>query len=273
MATGVLGYVPGAASVLRRPSRFDDARWLPEYFESLPAVHLLRGHYERLWRVGRFTPDFFYTLGQIITEWLGVFGYGGALLLPGLRIPLPRDVIARAREDRVFFESLSLAYFSCFRKARSGLFFDLSAHGDGAPLLLRPMLALLGGAGVEYAAAFSGGVPAAWLRVTHPVKPLAPVCYEYEHGEEIFFEVCPPVGNLVWAALDLSALAGLGLDFSGGFPALGPELWSGAQGAAELLPRLFFSPESRHFFTSGRKFFQDFVFSSVFLTATRKPTD
>jgi hypothetical protein len=123
MPSGVLGYVPAVLPRMEEGD-WDEPESLAPWFSRLPACRLLGRRHELL-RSSRFlSPDFFYVLNLIFLEWPGFFGSREEQIFPGLRVPLPQPVIARALDDCVYFERLSDVYF--------GVFAPVSALDDSA---------------------------------------------------------------------------------------------------------------------------------------------
>lgn len=113
MPSGVLGYVP-AVIPRKGDGDWDDPESLVPWVSQLPACKLLGKRHELL-RDSRFlAPDFIYVLNLIFLEWLGLFGSREEQIFPGLRVPLPQPVIARALDDYAYFERLSDVYFGVF---------------------------------------------------------------------------------------------------------------------------------------------------------------
>jgi hypothetical protein len=116
IASGVLGYVP---EVLPRAARdWDDRVRVASWFSGLPVLPMLSGRYDSLWRQGLLTPDFFYVLQLIVAEWLGIWGFSGRQIYPGLRVFLPKDVLSRGLSDGNYFNFLSLCFFESFSLVR-----------------------------------------------------------------------------------------------------------------------------------------------------------
>jgi hypothetical protein len=194
----------------------------------LPVFQLLRERYLFLWEKGRLTPELFHVCGLVVSEWLGLFGYEGGQILPGLRVCLPRSVVEKAFVDFGCFEALSMGFFSAF--------LGRPLEGEGLSLKSGVFMFSLAGnflKGVKISTMEDAGV--LYWGLSHPARPGVCEIYRFNPAVKVFSSVAfdPVKTTGVWHPVSVS----------------------------NLLRYLLFPVSSRHFWESGRAFFEKFKFS------------
>ena len=124
-----LGFIP-------RPPLIDwrDVPVVERYFSSLPVVRLLSRRLAARLHTGEvFSSDFSYLYTQVFFEWMGLFGYSGSQIIPGLRVPLPKDVVVKVFASKPLFQRVSQAYFHALKVFGSDAFL-----APDSPILFQP---------------------------------------------------------------------------------------------------------------------------------------
>ena len=231
ISSGVLGYIP---EVLPGRVSLDwkDEAALARFYRELPVFQLLRERYLFLWEKGRLSPEFFHVCGLVVSEWLGLFGYERGQILPGLRVCLPRSIVEKAFVDAECFEALSLGFFSTF--------LERPLEGGGLSLKSGTFMFSLAGNflnGVKIGAVEDAGV--LYWGLSHPARPGFCEVYRFNPAARVF-------SSVVFDSAKMS------------------ESWKPVSGS-NLLRYLLFPASCRHFWETGREFFEKFKFSTPVL--------